>query len=157
MMKLLMTSLIFLLCACASSGVSKQDEMAVIEEIKQADRDFYAATRDRGIDGWVSFYAEDAARVDLFGKVSRGQDEIRETDTPLFANPNLQLRWEPEAAGMFADGIHGFTKGPFNVVMNPGEGEQIVARGAYLTIWRNTPDGWRVILDTGAPEPPESE
>ena len=34
-----------------------------------------------------------------------------------------------------------------------GSEPRVSAAGAYLTIWRREGDGWKVILDTGAPDP----
>jgi len=118
----------------------------------EADRAFAREAAERGIDGWVSWFAPDAARLVPGGPVVRGLEAIREQDGPLFADPALRLEWEPTAAGGFADGKHGFTRGRYQLVRREGDADPVVlSRGTYLSIWRRDEDGWKVILDTGRP------
>jgi len=130
---------------------------SVEEQLMQADREFARATEERGIDGWLTWFTPDAARVVLDGPIARGHDEIRAMDGPLFADPALRLRWEPTDAGQFGDGDHGFTRGRYTLARtSPDGGETVLGRGNYLSIWRRESDGWRVILDTGTEERKEA-
>jgi ketosteroid isomerase-like protein len=122
-----------------------------------ADRAFAVAARERGLDGWMEWMAPDAARLPRMGAAGiRGLAEIRAADAALFAVAGTRLAWEPTEGGLYADGLHGFTTGRYEVLQRRPDGsEQAVARGAYVTFWRREADGaWRVILDTGAPDPP---
>lgn len=120
------------------------------DALMQADRDFLAAASERGLDGWMSFMAADAARMPAIGMpVVSGEAEIRRMDAALFANPDVRLVWEPEHAHLFADGQYGITTGPYEVRVSDGT---VSGRGHYLTFWRLEQDGWKVIFDTGAPE-----
>lgn len=76
-------------------------------------------------------------------------------DAALFADPDVRLTWEPTDAGVFEDRRHGFTRGRYKVLTTGPEGKEprVTAGGAYLTIWRREGDGWKVILDTGSPDP----
>ncbi len=119
-------------------------------ELMEADRAFARAAAERGLEGWVSWFTDDAARVVAGGPIARGQAGIRELDGPLFSDPKARLTWEPVEAGLFAPGDHGFTRGRFRLVRG-GAGEADTT-GWYLSIWRWERDGWRVILDTGGPD-----
>ena len=58
--------------------------------------------------------------------------------------------------GAFADGKHGFTTGRSRSVQMTDAGEEVRWTGAYVTWWRKGDDGkWKVILDTGAADPPK--
>lgn len=140
-------------------AVSEETELdAGAEALMEADRAFASAAARRGLEGWVSFFAEDAARVDLRGEIARGTEAIRAHDAALFADTATRLRWWPTDAGLFRDGRHGFTRGRFELVRLEEAGPPtVLSRGSYLSIWRREGEQWKVILDTGAPDPPETE
>ena len=134
-----------------------QDGEAGRAEVMAADRAFAAAARERGLDGWMEWMAADAARLPRMGAAGiRGLDAIRASDAGIFADPSLRLAWEPTDGGVFSDARLGFTTGRYQLLQKATDGrESAVAQGAYVTFWRREADGrWRVILDTGAPDPP---
>lgn len=126
-------------------------------ELMDADRAFAKATGEKGIDGWMSFMADDAVRVQpLGGKATVGKAAVRELDAVMFKDPKRKLLWEPTDGGAFADGKHGFTTGRSRSVQVTDKGEEVRWTGAYVTWWRRGDDGkWKVILDTGAADPPK--
>lgn len=132
-------------------------ETDVKAEVMAADRAFYKASAEKGLDGWMSFMADDAVRVAPLGaKAHVGPVAVRKLDADLFADPGVKLVWEPTDGGGFADGKHGWTTGRAKMVAR-GEGgaEEVRWTGAYVTWWRKDAAGWRVILDTGAADPPK--
>ena len=141
--------------AACGTRMPAGDDAAIASQLMQADRDFARDTGKRGIDGWVGALAPDAARVDLHGAIARGPAGARIQDAALFADPDVRLTWEPTDAGVFEDRRHGFTRGRYKVLTTGPEGKEprVTAGGAYLTIWRREGDGWKVILDTGSPDP----
>lgn len=136
----------------AACGLAAADSLE--ERMKEADRAFFADTEARGIEGWLDWYADDGARVVPGGPIVQGKQGIRMLDTPLLANPNLSLRWQPKDARAFADGKSGFTRGPYRVIVFGDDGAQLVGVGEYLTIWREDETGLKVVLDTGSPGNP---
>lgn len=138
------------LAACGGGAV---DGDAVAEQLIAADRAFAAATAERGLDGWLSYFAEDAVEFERNGPASRGLDAIRERDAGMFEDGEVRLVWEPDDAGVFDDGLYGYTRGPYRV-LDATSGEER-GRGRYLTIWRREADGFKVVLDTGTPDPVE--
>jgi len=125
--------------------------------LMQADRDFARVTAERGLDGWMSFYADDAVRIpqNLSGPPVQGLEAVRKFDARLFADPAVSLAWEPTDAGLYRGGALGFTRGRSEVRRRDAAGATtVVGRGRYLTIWRREPSGqWKVILDTGVSAP----
>ncbi len=121
-------------------------------ELKEADRAFDRAAAERGIDGWVSYFTPDAARIVPKGPIARGHEAIRSLDGPTFADPKRMLTWEPIDAGMFDTGDHGYTRGRYRVMRVEDGNREEISAGWYLSIWRREAEGWRVILDTGGPD-----
>ena len=128
---------------------------ASVDDLLDADRAFAQAAAERGIEGWMAALTDDAVRFAFVtdGFV-QGHGDIRAQDAALFADPAVELRWEPTEGGLFASSDLGFTRGGYSVVQSTPDGaETVSSRGRYLTIWRRGPDGWKVILDTGAANP----
>ena len=148
-----------ILMLAAVSMNQAADPAGVREQLMEADRKFAAAATAKGLDGWMAWMADDAVRLPkLGGKAVAGKDAVRKNDAALFADPKRQLLWEPAEAGAFEGGNLGFTTGTYRVVRKTDAGEEVVGRGTYLTWWRKSAGGsWRVILDTGTPDPPEKK
>ena len=139
--------------------VPRQDTVSAQAQLMEADRAFAAATAARGLEGWMDAYASDAARLALGGPAVRGLGAIREADAGLFADTQRRLIWEPTEAGIFEDGRHGFTTGTSAFVLLEGEAvADTLSTGRYITFWRREADGtWKIILDTGVTDPPQSD
>lgn len=161
-MRKFLTLTTLVLCeACAGAGKNKPAAAIVSSavgenQLLQADRDFADATHARGIEGWMSFFADDAIRIKYRGGMAKGYEAVRATDTPLISDTTITLNWQPIDARVFKDGTVGITIGTSQIVnrVGPKKGE-VAYRGRYTTLWRREPDGrWKVIMDTGYPETP---
>jgi ketosteroid isomerase-like protein len=120
------------------------------EAVMQADRDFAAATKARGIEGWVAYFAPNGSQVDPEGKFVTGPEAIRGFMGPVFARPGFELKWWPTAGEISTGGKLGYTWGRYERVLN-GE---VVGTGNYATVWEKQPDGsWKVLFDTGDADP----
>jgi ketosteroid isomerase-like protein len=126
--------------------------------VTAADRAFAKASAEKGLDGWMSFMADDAVRVTpMGGKATVGKAAVKELDAKLFADPKRKLVWEPTDGGSLADPAFGWTTGKARIIGPNDKGmAETVWAGSYVTIWRKGADGtWKVILDTGASDPPK--
>jgi ketosteroid isomerase-like protein len=133
----------------ATAGAAR---IAAIEDsLMQADRDFASATAERGVDGWVSWFAADGAMVTAGGEV-KGHDAIRELMASALSDSGPRLLWEPtyaEAGG----GNLGYTIGTSQRVARDSAGT-LLGTGNYLTVWRRQADGtWKVERDIGTYTP----
>jgi ketosteroid isomerase-like protein len=129
-------------------------------ELLDADREFLRETIDRGLEGWSSFFTEDALRVDLHGETVVGLEAIRAADAALFEPGGLRLRWEPREAVAFDTRTSGMTRGRYELIREqPGaDGRpEVVGAGSYMTLWRRENGRLKVYLDTGAPDPPSGK
>lgn len=146
----------FALLSIGSLHFIQISERAVKDELLAADRAFAKAAAEKGLDGWMSFMAEDVAKVARPGqKILSGKEAIRKQDEPIFADPNRRLVWEPVDAHAFADGKTGLTSGRYRVVGMEDGKEKVFSTGGYITWWRKSAQHqWQVIFDTGAPDRP---
>ncbi len=134
-----------------AQGTAKNDSGAVVRE---ADIAFAQATKERGLDGWMSFFADDAY-VGTNPAV-RGKLELRRFYNNLFTRRDLKFEWTPDHAEVFKSGIMGYTSGRYTMSFTNFQGATVTQTGSYVTIWQKQPDGsWKVLSDFGSQDKPE--
>ena len=151
-----MSRLLFVVLVCALVAVSSLAEKKATspDALMKADRDFDRVTAEKGIDGWVSFFAEDGMQLTPEGNI-KGHQAIRAYMGPAFARPGFSLRWKPTFADIADSGDLGYTTGTYESRGIDAQGNPVVRTGRYVSIWKKQKDGsWRVVLDTGAPDAP---
>lgn len=132
-----------LLAGCTPQQTFQSDPA----ELMRADADFAAATAARGVDGWVSFFADSGAMYRPEGVIA-GHDAIRSTMTPFFADTAHALRWLPTGATVAHSGDIGYTVGRWQIV--PAGGGEPLSTGHYVTVWQRDTEGqWKVVADIG--------
>ena len=127
------------------------------EALMQADRDFDRATAETGVEGWVSYFAEDGQMFPAGAEIVSGRQAIREAMAPAFGNPEFSLRWKPLGADVSRAGDLGYTYGTY-VARGPGpQGEPAERHGKYVSIWKKQADGsWKIVVDIGNSSPQPS-
>ncbi len=131
---------------CATDSIPAASPEALME----ADRDFARATADRGIDGWVSNFAETGTMF-RDGELVRGREAIRTLMEPAFATEGSGIEWEPTEADISASGDLGYTIGRFESTVVGPDGQRSRRTGTYVTIWKKQGDGsWKVAVDIGS-------
>ncbi len=136
--------------ACGPSGLDEVEREALMD----ADRRFGEATAERGVEGWLGYFAEDGVMFRPGGMVT-GHDSIRALMTPLLVDTSYALGWEPMDAQVSAARDLGYTVGRYHSTRRREDGTALVQRGSYVTIWKKQSGGqWRVVLDIGSPDGP---
>lgn len=132
---------------------SRPDPRAVEEELMEADRAFSRDTTERGVDGWVEAFAPNGKMFGA-GAIIEGRDAIRQAMAGLGENGNT-LVWEPVYAEAGAAGDFGFTHGTYRRERVDPEGNTHAETGKYLSVWKRDETGkFKVVIDTGHPDPP---
>ena len=145
-MKLLTLALVFLLSLAALAQAPKDD-------LKAVDVAFARATQQLGLEGWMSFFADDAY-VGNNPKV-QGKLALRDFYKGLFARRDLKFEWTPDAAQVFPSGNMGYTSGRYTRSFTNYQGATTMQTGSYLTVWQKQPDGeWKVLADFGSQDKP---
>lgn len=129
------------------------DPRVVEEELMEADREFSRQTTRRGVDGWVEAFAPHGK---LFGPgpILEGHDAIRQAMAGIGEEGNT-LVWEPVYAEAGPAGDFGYTHGTYRRERTDPDGNVQVETGKYVSVWRRDETGrFRVVIDTGHPDPP---
>jgi ketosteroid isomerase-like protein len=109
-----------------------------------ADEQLSAVTAARGLDGYLSFLADNAALLTGDRPVLIGKSAIREYAQTLFAGPGGSMVWTPLKAEVASSGDLGYTWGTYQSKGAAGKsGER---SGKYSSIWkRQAGGGWLVV------------
>jgi ketosteroid isomerase-like protein len=125
------------------------------ETLRRLEAEFLKATSERGSQGYLSYYADDAVEVPDGAPVLQGKESIAKTMGFLDDKQN-QLTWTPIGADISASGDLGYTYGAYEFRSTGKDGKPVVAHGKYTTIWKKQGNGaWKIVLDMGnsSPEP----
>ena len=122
--------------------------------IRNADIAFARATAERGVEGWVGFFADSGMMVTA-GRNVVGRAAIRALMAAELADSTVALSWKPVSVEVSPGGNLGYTVGRWDRTPRAGAPAGAAARhGSYVTIWRKQGDGtWKVVLDVGNQDP----
>ena len=119
----------------------------------KAEADFEKARAERGLEGWLSFFADDTANVNVGLPIVIGKAEMRRRLEKEW-NPDLKLTWKPAKADIATSGDLGYTFGTWELTGKSLAGEPVHLTGKYATVWKKQADGsWKVVLDLGNVDP----
>jgi ketosteroid isomerase-like protein len=125
------------------------------DTLKQLEADFMKAALDKGSQGYMSYYADDAVELPNGAAVIQGKLNIAK-GMAFLDDKNNRLTWSPLAADISDSGDLGYTYGTYEFHSENKEGKPSVEYGKYTSIWKKQKDGsWKVVLDMGnaSPEP----
>jgi len=127
---------------------------SVTESLLAVDRAFDSVVADRGVEGWVSFFADSGIQMPEGSGIVIGHDAIRRHMSGFFSDTKQKLRWVPDKAEASSDGTLGYTMGHWTLTVRDSTGQHAAYRGKYLTVWRRQADGsWKAETDVGNTEP----
>jgi ketosteroid isomerase-like protein len=123
------------------------------DTLRQLEADFMKAAAERGSEGYMSYYAQDAAELPNGADMLQGKETIAKTMSFL-DDKNNHLSWAPVYADMAASGDLGYTYGTFEFRSKDKDGKRTVEYGKYVSIWKKQKDGsWKVVMDMGNSSP----
>lgn len=155
MRRMALVGALFLLVTASSAARAPQPSVDEREALLRADRDFDQVTAEKGMEGWLAYFAENGSMLPQSGPPTTGHEAIRKAMEPAFANPDFSLRWQPTRAEILIPSELGYTVGRFVRKTKDAEGKTVVVRGTYVSLWKRQADGsWKIVLDTGSPDGP---
>jgi ketosteroid isomerase-like protein len=124
------------------------------EAIAKAEADFQKAMAEHGLEGWLSFFADDAADFTRGEPFSFTKDEMRKRLAKTF-DPADRLTWKAAKIDVARSGDLAYSLGTWHLQGKNPKGEEVEQTGKYLTVWKKQTDGsWKVVADTGNVDPP---
>jgi ketosteroid isomerase-like protein len=123
------------------------------DTLRQLEAEFMKAAAEKGSQGYMSYYAEDAAELPNGEDAIQGKENIAKT-MGFLDDKNNHLTWTPVHADMAASGDLGYTYGTYEFRSIGKDGKPAVEYGKYVSIWKKQKDGsWKVVMDMGNASP----
>jgi ketosteroid isomerase-like protein len=123
------------------------------DTLRQLEAEFMKAAAEKGSQGYMSYYADDAVEVPNGAAIIQGKANIAKGMGFLDQTDN-RLIWTPVGADVSASGDLGYTYGNYEFHSKDKEGKPIIEHGKYTSIWKKQKDGsWKVVLDMGNASP----
>jgi ketosteroid isomerase-like protein len=123
--------------------------------LRALEAEFMKATAERGFDGFMSYFADDASDLPNGGAIVTGRENIRKALGPW--GPDVSLTWTPVKAEMAESGELGYTFGNYVFKAKDKDGNLVVRNGKFATVWKKQKDGgWKVAMDMGNASPDDS-
>ena len=133
-----------------SPRAANSDEAALL----RAEADFEHARAEKGADGWLSCFAEDATDLAPGAAITGGKVAM-EQRLKAHWNPNLELKWQPAKVHVAKSRDLGYTLGEWQLFDKSKPGSPVVGTGKYLTVWQKQKDkSWKAVADIGNQNPP---
>lgn len=131
----------------AMTGELRGKRLSRVErEVMEADLAFSADARKLGVGAAFKKWATaDAKMVSGVQNLPTGPAAI----AAEFGDSKAEYWWTPTE--VHASGSVGATLGEAVIFAPTPDGGERTIRTRYITVWRKTPDGWRYVLDMGAP------
>ena len=128
------------------------------ELLMRLDREFDKATAEKGVDGWVAYFAPNGSMLADTSKPTTGPSAIRIAMESVFMDSTFSLRWHPTKAEIMIPSVIGYTVGRWERIRKTNEGKWMKSIGTYSTTWKKQPDGsWKIVLDSGVSDGPPVE
>ena len=126
---------------------------ATVETLKQLEGEFMKAALEKGSQGYMSYYADDAVEVPNGGPLISGKVNIAK-GMGFLDDKNNQLVWTPVGGDISSSSDLGYTYGTYEFHSKDKDGKPTVEHGKYTSIWKLQKDGsWKVVLDMGNASP----
>ena len=133
-----------------SPPAANSDEAALLK----SESDFERARAEKGADGWLSFFAEDASDLAPGVAITGGKPAMQQR-LKAHWDPNLELKWQPAKVQVAKGRDLGYTLGEWQLFDKSKPGSPVVATGKYLTVWQKQKDkSWKAVADIGNQDPP---
>jgi ketosteroid isomerase-like protein len=124
-------------------------------DLKRLEGEFMKAAAEKGSQGYMSYYADDAVEVPNNAPIIEGKVNIAK-GMGFLDDKNNSLTWSPVGADISSSGDLGYTYGTFEFRSKDKDDKPTAEHGKYTSIWKKQKDGsWKVVLDMGnaGPEP----
>jgi uncharacterized protein (TIGR02246 family) len=144
-----------------SRGAQQQPDRATVsareKEIRALEAAMMAAAAEKGADGYMSFYAEDAVELGNGSPPLLGKESIGKTMSFL-DDKNNRLTWAPVHVDVSESGDLAYSFGNYEFRSIGKDRKPAIEHGKYTTIWKKQKDGrWKVVLDMGNSSPEQKD
>jgi ketosteroid isomerase-like protein len=146
---LMIAGLLFCCNQAAQESAPAIDMEKAVADLIQADKDFSAASVEKGApEAFRMYLIENAVQLPTRSHPVVGRDAIY--NNMISYSGNYTMSWTPAAGEVAKSGDLGYTWGMYAITFTDSTGEEKTSPGKYLNIWKKQDDGtWKVAIDMG--------
>lgn len=129
--------------SCENSSTPETQESASPAQIMQADKDFSAMTKEKGMKkAFMHYMAKEGVLLRPENMPIVGADAIEYISG--VNDTDYAVDWKPLKADISGDGQMGYSYGIYEIAV----GDTIV-KGTYVNVWKKQNGEWRFVLNSG--------
>ena len=137
------------------AGLPAAADKVTVKALMALDQQFCREFTERGVDGWLAYFADDAVAFPSGGPITRDRKALEGHYRQLFGSGKVPLTWKPLGGEIAASGDLGFTYGTWEMKTKDKDGRPVSRTGKYQTTWKKQRDGsWKIVADIGNPDQP---
>jgi uncharacterized protein (TIGR02246 family) len=152
--------LIGLALACQQPPPASPPDTRAADEraVREADAACLKAVTAKDVEGTVSFFAEDAVKLQPNVPMLTGRESIRKSVSELMANPGFALSWQTSKVEASRGGDLAYAVGTCQFTLNNAKGKPATDRGKFVAVWKKQTDGhWKMVVDMAYSDVPAPE
>jgi ketosteroid isomerase-like protein len=145
--------LVGLALACQQPPPASPPDTRAADEraVREADAACSKAAAAKDVEGTVSFFAEDAVKL-------QPKESIRKSVSELMANPGFALSWQASKVEASRGGDLAYAVGTYQFTLNNAKGKPVTDRGKFVAVWKKQTDGhWKMVADMANSDVPAPE
>jgi uncharacterized protein (TIGR02246 family) len=137
----------------AQAAPGAAETSAEVGKIRALEVAMMTAAEEKGAEGYLSFYADDAVELPAGAPLLQGKENIRKT-MDFLNDKNNRLTWTAMHVDVASSGDLAYSYGVYEFRSKGKDGKPTVENGKYTTVWKKQSDGrWKVVLDMGNASP----
>ncbi len=138
------------------NAILTADHSSEVAAIMKADSAWDRASEAKSVEGWLSFYADNAIMMPPGENVCRDKASREASVKNMFATPGISLRFHSTAAEVSRMGDLGYAVGVYQWSSKDEKGKDYHETGKYCETWKKQADGnWKCIVDIWNADPPQ--
>ena len=135
-------------------AVINADHSSEAAAIASADSAWDKASEAKSVEGWLSFYADDAIMMPPGENVCKDKASREASIKNMFAIPGVSLRFQSTKVEVSQMGDLGYAAGVYQWGSKDANGKDYHETGKYCETWKKQPDGgWKCIVDIWNADP----
>ena len=129
-------------------AILTMDHSSDMAAIIKADSAWDRASEAKSVEGWLSFYADEAIVMPPGGNLCKDKASREAFVKYLFAIPGESLRFQSKKVEVSRMGDLGYVTGVFQFSSKDAKGNDYHETGKYCVTWKKQLDGnWKSIVD----------
>lgn len=130
------------------------DHSSEAAAIMKADSAWSASSEKKSVEGWLSFYSDDAIMMPPGEKICSDAASREASIKNMFATPGIMLTFQSTKVEVARSGDLGYADGVYQMKSKDAKGNDYNETGKYCEIWKKQPDGsWKCVSDIWNADP----